>query len=222
MNEAMPTIDPLAVEILTRLAGRPEASEIVLGGYFALQQYLGHRETHDIDAWWRTLPRGDTEAVLREVVADVAAGRAMTVRERRFGDTLSLEMLREGKKCFSVQIAVRSVTLDEPLLSPWPPVLIETLHDNMGSKMNALVDRGAPRDFVDIYSACEARLVTSALCWGLWAKKNPGSSIDAAKQKVLFHLSGLEARRPLTSIADFAEREQAENTRSWFRAEFVQ
>lgn len=213
-------IDPIAADILERLTGYPEASQIVLGGYFALQFYTRYRDTHDIDAWWKDAPDPRTEAVLRAVVAEVAAARNLSVRERRFGDTLSLELLAGERKCFAVQIAVRSLTLDPAVPSPWPPVLLESLSDNIGSKMNALVERGAPRDFKDIHWAVQAGLMHAAECWNIWSRKNPGSSVVEAKRKAALHLTKIECRRPLESIADDSARENASRTRDWFRQEF--
>ena len=69
---------------------------------------------------------------------------------------------------FSFQIALRSVELEPTLISPWALILIEMLSDNVGAKMNALVDRGAPRDFTDIRKIVSAGLVTTARCWELW------------------------------------------------------
>ena len=42
--------------------------------------------------------------------------------------------------------------------------------------MNALVNRGAPRDFLDIHAVVEADLLTPARCWELWQAKNPGAA----------------------------------------------
>ena len=214
-------LDPLAERILERLSGRPEAGEIVLGGYFALQHYAAYRETHDIDAWWRIRPTTGTEEVVRSVMNEVAREGGFELRERRFGETLSWELHREGKKRFSFQIAVRSVELEPPVPSAWPPVLLETLRDNLGAKMNALVERGAPRDFTDIMQVVTCGHATIGDCWVLWVRKNPGASEEAAKRKLLFHLCGLELRRPLAHIADADERARAERTRLWFRAEFL-
>lgn len=214
-------LDPLAEKILARLAGRPEVSEIVLGGYFALQHYLDYRRTHDIDAWWKTRANHSTELAIEEAMCSVATEEALEFQKRTFGDTLSFEMLRANRRVFSFQIAVRSVELASPVDSPWPPMLIETLADNVGAKMNALADRGSPRDFLDIRRVVEAGLVSILRCWELWQGKNPGSPCDAAKDKVRLHLAALEARRPLDSITDAAERNQARATRDWFRTEFL-
>lgn len=150
-------IDPRAERVLSLLAGRPEAAEIVLG----------------------------------------------------------------GKKEFSFQISARSVGLEEPVASAWPPVLIETIVDNIASKMNALVDRGAPRDFTDVKHVVDEGLVAVSGAWGLWARKNPDEPLESAKQKVLLHLAGFEGRRPLEAIRDVAERERAQIVRAWFKQEFL-
>jgi predicted nucleotidyltransferase component of viral defense system len=99
---------------------------------------------------------------------------------------------------------------------------IETLADNLGSKMNALVQRGAPRDLLDIREAVAAGLVTSQDCWELWERKNPGLAIHAGKMEVARRLEELELRRPLRSLADAAERERAAQARAWYRNTFLQ
>src|SRR5947209_5887028 len=202
-------IDALADEVLCLLSAKPEASEIILGGYFALQHYAHYRRTHDVDAWWRLRASPAAEQAIRQTMAAVAAAPGFELRERRFGETVSFELLGDGRKHFSFQIAVRSVTLDEPVASPWPPIWIETLPDNVGSKMNALVGRGSPRDFTDIKHVVGAGLLSVADCWALWSRKNAGAAPDAARQKVLLHLTALEARRPLDTITDADERERA-------------
>ena len=183
------SIDPIAGAVLERLAGKAEAGEIILGGYFALQQYLNYRRTHDIDAWWRSAPTLAAEARIREAMQAVAKEQLAELQERRFGETFSFELSRKGNKFFSFQIALRSVALEEPAPSQWPPIWIETLNDNIGSKMNALVNRGSPRDFVDIQRVVEAPLLTIQQCWQLWSRKNAGQDSTAARQKIT-RLSG--------------------------------
>jgi hypothetical protein len=214
-------IDPLADLVLERLRRRPESAEVVLGGYFALQHYVNYRKTHDIDAWWKNRANPVAEAAIREVMQAVAVDEGLRYAERKFGETVSFELLEpEGKK-LSFQIATRSIEIGPPQQSPWSPILLESLRDNIGSKMNALVNRGAPRDFTDIQMAVRSGLVTPQDCWGLWQEKNPGEPIDPARQKVLLHLSGLEQRRPLDTIPDPAIREQAQHTREWIRGHII-
>jgi hypothetical protein len=214
-------MDPLAERVLSLLSGRPEGDQIVLGGYLALQHYLDYRTTHDIDAWWSGRADPAAERIIRQVMRQVAGESQMALRERRFGDTLSLELVRDGQQRFSFQIASRSIVVEEPHLSAWPPLRIETLTDNIGAKMNALVNRGAPRDFLDVYTVIDAGLLTPTRCWELWQIKNPGGSTEAARQNLLLHLAGLDSRRPLDSIADPQGRERARQVRQWFKDVFV-
>jgi hypothetical protein len=214
-------LDSLAERVLSLLSGRPEAGEIVLGGYLALQHYLDYRQSHDIDAWWKTRADPGAEGLIRAVMQEVAAEASMELLERRFGDTLSFELAQDGRRRFSFQIATRSIAVEEPQPSPWPPLRIETLPDNVGAKMNALVNRGAPRDFLDIHAVVVAGLLTTARCWDLWQAKNPAGSVDDARRNVLLHLASLDARRPLESIPDPAARERARQIRTWFRDAFV-
>ncbi len=214
-------LDPLAAKLLDRLSGKPECAEIVLGGYFALKHYLDYRTTHDIDAWWRTRASQETERAVEEAMRSVGMEEGLEFARRAFGDTVSFELLRDKNRVFSFQIAVRSIELEPPVASPWPPILIETLADNIGAKMNALVDRGAPRDFADIKQLADAGLVTVQQCWNLWLKKNRQPDASGAKEKVRLHLTALQSRRPLDRIADAAQRQRADQTRRWFDTEFL-
>ncbi len=214
-------LDPLAATILERLRRNPASSEIILGGYFGLQHYLNYRQTHDIDAWWRGRASVETERAIRDVMRQVAAERGARYQERRFGETLSFEIAEPDGRRMSLQIAVRDIALDAPQDSPWPPILIESLRDNLASKMNALVNRGAPRDFLDIHKAVDARLIGVEECWRLWSLKNPGQRVADAKGSALLNLENLAQRRPLEQIQDPAARAQAQAVRDWFRRQFL-
>lgn len=213
-------IDPLAESVLAELSKHAGSEQIVLGGYFALRHHVDYRSTHDIDAWWKERADPHAEAAIRSAMQRVASGKGLLLNERRFGETVSFELSQGKRKVFSFQIAVRSVQIESPEASSWPPILIETLADNVASKMNALVDRGSPRDFTDIHQVVMAGLKDGQECWTLWEQKNPAQPSDAARQKVLLHLAALEQRRPLSAINDLSERERASALRRWFREEF--
>jgi len=91
-----------------------------------------------------------------------------------WGDTESYELLQDRRKVFSFQISSRTRYLDTPGDAQWAPVLIETLRDNVASKMVALVERGAPRDMRDVYELCTREMLTIDECWQLWRDKKPG------------------------------------------------
>jgi predicted nucleotidyltransferase component of viral defense system len=72
---------------------------------------------------------------------------------------------------FSFQIAARSTRLEEPISAGWVDVPLDSLADLVASKMVALVERGAPRDFLDIYSVCQAGMLSGDECWALWRRR---------------------------------------------------
>ncbi len=219
MQQLQPTppreLNALAAEVLSKLRGQPGAEHLIIGGGVALQHYCPHRPTVDLDGWWRDRARHETEVLLEGVLCAMAQAHGLTYQRRAFGDTQSFELVQGGQKVFTVQIALRSVALDEPLPSAWTPVLIETFRDNLGAKMNALVGRGAPRDFTDVFEVCYRGLATPEDCWSLWQQKNPDQEVSAARSRVLLHLEQIAARRPLNSLADPAERKRAQRLRAW-------
>jgi predicted nucleotidyltransferase component of viral defense system len=83
----------------------------------------------------------------------------------------SIELDQQGKTVFSFQIARRSAHLEEPVSAGWIDVPLDSLTDLVASKMVALVERGAPRDLLDIYTLCHSGLYQVAECWDLWRKR---------------------------------------------------
>jgi len=210
-----------ATAFLERLQDHPEAEQFVLGGYFALKHYLDYRETGDVDAWWRSREDPRALAAARDAFSQTASEFSYSVRERGWGETVSLEAVDDkGSQVFSFQVAVRSVQIEDPIASPWGRFPIETLDDNIASKMQALVARGAPRDFVDIKAVADAGLISVGRCWELWAAKDPGIEVDDARLRVRSHLERIEARMPIDRVP--AERRvEARGLRVWFRDEFT-
>ncbi len=214
-------IEPFARAFLERLARDPRAAAFVLGGYFALKHYLDYRMTADVDAWWRERFDGDALAAARAAFQQTVAEFGLEFRERAWGETVSLEAFAaHDRKTFSFQVSTRSIELAASLESPWGSVRIEGLDDNIGAKMNALVARGAPRDFTDIKAAVDAGLVDVAACWNLWLRKNPAATLEYGKMAVQNHLAALVARTPIEKLAE-ERRGAAQALREWFRAVFA-
>jgi len=210
---------------LRALAERGLGDKISLGGALGLAHYFEYRTTHDVDAWW--MPN-ITEEERRKVIEAIreALQPFGQVRTRMWGDVVSIELMREGKAVFGFQIARRSAQLEPPIRVPWLDVLLDSFSDILASKMVALVERGAPRDFRDIYSVCQANLATPRQCWQLWRKRQElaGGDTDAhrARLAVLTHLARIEQHRPLSGIQDPNKRAQAERVRAWFKTEFLE
>lgn len=197
---------------------------ISLGGAFGLLHYIDYRATYDVDAWWVAEA---TSHERQQVIAAVEKSLAPLgqVRTRSWGDVVSIELVDGKRKVFSFQIAARSVQLQPSAPLPWADSWLDSLDDLIASKMVALVERGAPRDFRDIYTVCRAGLATPTSCWDLWRERQTlaGSDVDMARAALALqiHLERIALHRPLAQIDDPSDRAEAEQLRRWFVEEFV-
>lgn len=209
---------------LQALAASGLGDRISLGGAFGLLHYLDYRPTHDVDAWWVS---SATEKDRRQVVETIEAALRPfgQVRRRAWGDVVSMELVREEKVAFSFQVAYRSAQLEPSTPAPWVGVWLDSFSDLVASKMVALVERGAPRDFRDVHALCQADLTTPRQCWQLWRRRQQLAGSDAADARarlaVETHLERIAQHRPLAQIADPTDRAVAQELRSWFATEFV-
>jgi hypothetical protein len=200
------------------------AHRISLGGAFGLFHYLDYRQTHDVDAWWH---EAATESQRREVIG--ALERALSAfgetRSRAWGDVVSVELVKDGKAVFNFQIAARSARLEQPTRAGWIDVPLDTLADLVASKMVALVERGAPRDFLDVYTLCQSDVLSVSECWALWKRRQSlaGSDTDGARARLAVetHLQRIALHRPLESIVETSERQQAQQVRDWVSEVFL-
>jgi len=209
---------------LQALAAEGLGHKISLGGALGLLHYLDYRSTHDVDAWWSPSATGEErERVLRTIEASLQPfGEVGT---RSWGEVVSVELRIAGRKVFSFQIASRSAQLTAPERLPWADVSLDSLTDLIAGKMTALVERGAPRDFRDVYTLCDRGLTSARECWILWAERQQKAGSDAdrnrARLAVLTHLARISQYRPLETITDAAQLEEASRVRSWFEKDFL-
>lgn len=213
-----------AVRTLEALAAEGLGHKFSLGGALGLLHYLDYRSTHDVDAWWSpAASEEDRKRVLETIEA--ALQPFGEVRTRAWGEVVSIELRTSGKTVFSFQIASRSAQLAALERLPWTDVSLDSLTDLIASKMAALVERGAPRDFRDIFTLCDSGLTSAPRCWALWAERQLKAGSDAdrnrARLAVQTHLSRIERHRPLGSIADAAQHAAATRVRSWFAEVFL-
>jgi hypothetical protein len=209
---------------LQALAERDLGEKISLGGALGLSHYLDYRPTHDADAWWSPSATAADRHRVIEVITDVLSAFGQ-VNTRAWGDVVSIELSAEGKRIFSFQIAQRSAQLEPSEPMPWTHVLLDSFADLLASKMVALVERGAPRDFRDVYSLCHAGLATPQQCWALWRKRQRLASSDTdgdrARLAIETHLARIAQHRPLEQIDDIGQRAEAQQVRGWFSGEFL-
>lgn len=215
----MTDLEGLQQALLEELGRLPNAEQFILGGGVALNELLPPpRATKDVDAWWRQGKSLELIAQAFGACRRAAASFHLDVQRVNHGDVDAFDFLDgEKKKVFSFQIALRDIALGEPSTSRFGALPIESLRDNLASKMSALVSRGAPRDFIDVKRAVDAGVVSIDDLWTLWQKKNPERSVAVAKAHAAHHLSGIELRTPLDSI-DPDRREDIEKARLWYRS----
>ncbi len=214
----------IAQQCLAALTIAALGEAVSLGGALGLSYYCDYRTTHDVDAWWEA---NATEAQQREVIGTITQVLAALgpTRARQWGDVTSVELLDGNKAIFSFQIARRSARIDVGTRAPETGVLLDSLEDLVASKMVALVERGAPRDFRDIHKVCSVGLVTPWACWQLWRKRQllAGADVDRARASLAIetHLSRIAQYRPLALIVDSTQRKEAEGLRNWFGEVFL-
>ncbi len=218
-------LSPYTRACLDALVKENLADRISLGGAFGLFHYVDYRPTHDVDAWWsESLTEGEKQAVIQ--VLERTLSDFGHVRVRAWGDVVSVELSQEDRTVFSFQIAARTMRLEEPVQAGWIDVPLDSLSDLVASKMMALVERGAPRDFLDIYTLCQAGLLSIGECWALWRRRQTLSGSDAdlsrARLAIETHLERIALHRPLENITDVQQREQAWKLRNWFLSDFLQ
>lgn len=209
---------------LQSLAASELGEKISLGGAFGLLHYLDYRSTHDVDAWWApTATAEDRGRVIN--VLEAALAPLGQVKIRTWGDVVSVELMQEGRTVFSFQIARRSAQLEPSSLAEWTGVLLDSFPDLLASKMVALVERGAPRDFRDIYALCQAELTTPQQCWELWRRRQrlAGSDTDSDRARLAIetHMARIVQHRPLAQIEDPEKRMDTQQLRAWFAEEFL-
>ncbi len=214
-----------ALACLDAIAASGLGERLSLGGAFGLAHYFEYRTTHDVDAWWREpVTAEERQKIIR--VLEEALRRFGPVRTRAWGDVVSVE-LGDGKKTvFSFQIARRTVELQTPLTDVWPGKIgLDSFDDLLASKMTALVERGAPRDFRDIYALCQNGYCDLTQCWQVWETRQQLANMDVDRERatiaICAHLARFAQARPLGNIANINERAAAEKLRTWFNAEFV-
>lgn len=225
MRPHRPTHIPAYAEVcLQALVASGLNDKISLGGAFGLLHYLDYRLTHDVDAWWDISAATQEKERIVEVI-ETALSAYGTVQRRAWGDVVSIELVQADKTVFSFQIAQRAVQLQPSVSATWIDLPLDSFEDLVASKMVALVERGAPRDFRDIYTLCHSGLTTPKWCWQVWRQRQQlaGSDIDSHRARLAIetHLARIALHRPLEEIADPVQRAGAEELRSWFREEFL-
>jgi len=214
-----------ARECLNALAQAGLGRCVSLGGAFGLAHYYEYRATHDVDAWWTAEATRDARTRVVAVLEQTLAPFGQT-RTRTWGDVVSVDLRQDGRTVFNFQIATRSARLRDEVTGVWPgEIRLDSFDDLLASKMTALINRGAPRDFLDIYTLCRAGQTDIATCWRLWQERQKAAGEDddlqRARLAVRAHLARIEAVRPLAEQPNGPNRERSAAVRTWFEQEFL-
>ncbi len=218
-------ISEYAQACLDALANSGHGRKISLGGAFGMAHYYEYRTTHDVDAWWiEPVSAGDRQTIIHSI--EEALRAFGQVRTRAWGDVVSVELTPDKKAVFSFQIARRSAGLRAPVAGVWPGgIQLDSFDDLVASKMTALVERGAPRDFRDIYTLCQSGQCSINQCWELWTKRQELAGENSDRQRastaIQTHVARIEQARPLDKITDEGQKTAAANLRDWFLKEFL-
>ena len=101
-------LHPLAEELLDRLKDHSEASEIVIGGGVALSHYSEHRDTFDLDAWWKSHPKPETIEFVRAAMKQIAHLHRSAFEENQRCDVISFNIKEaSGQKGFFCSYRVK-------------------------------------------------------------------------------------------------------------------
>ena len=141
-------LDPLQRRVLRLLAGFDPAWTLTGGGALA-GLYLGHRRTRDLDLFWHqrsTLP--DVERLIEVLRGD---GLGVDVLRRTPG-FVELRVASDGEVTV-VDLVADAVPVIEPparIEIDGVAILVDTRHEILVNKLNALLSRSELRDLVDV------------------------------------------------------------------------
>lgn len=148
-------LTPLQRRILRALAGLIPPWTLTGGGALA-GVHLGHRETRDLDLFWRS--RGELGSLVSDAVGALRA------------DGLGVETLRTAPAFGELRVSDGGDTcivdlVSEPFAAIAPPeraviegtaIAVDSRHEILASKLAALLERSEPRDLVDVKALVDA------------------------------------------------------------------
>lgn len=129
--------------VLRRLGGATTPRGFYLGGGTAVALQLGHRRSVDFD-WFSAVALGDALTLARSLEAD-----GLRVRVEQTGPGTLHATMSRVRVTF---LEYRYPLLHSPLEWPEYGCLIASLDDLACMKLSAVAQRGAKKDFVDIYA----------------------------------------------------------------------
>ena len=196
-------LSALQLRILSLLAGFEPRWTLTGGGALA-GFHLGHRTTRDLDLFFHGLRVLDD--LPREIATRLIAD-GLEVRTEREAPGYRRFIVEDGRERTVLDLVAEPVATAEAPVELAPGVLVDTAHEILVNKLNALLGRSALRDLVDVGALLDAggdldRAIADA------ARKDGGFSpptlawlLDQLPVAALATSSNLEAP-PLVALRD--------------------
>lgn len=148
-------LTPLQRRILRELAGITPPWTLTGGGALA-GVHLGHRETRDLDLFWRN--RGELGTLVADVVAVLRAGdlAAQVLRTApAFGE---LRVSDGGDACIVDLVAepFGPIAAPDRAVIEGTTIQVDNRHELLASKLATLLERSEIRDLVDVKALVDA------------------------------------------------------------------
>jgi len=177
-------VTPLQRQIISAVGRIRSAGSVYLAGGTALALfYLGHRRSFDVDLFVREAEA--VRAVGQEAVAAWTAAGFEVVPSLDKETFVEWTVRSAEGPGVRVQVALDTAVLLDPLreFPEFPGLRVAGLRDLAASKAEALADRGALRDFIDVYFLVRSGLrLSDILRWA--AERTPGFSPLSVAQSI--------------------------------------
>lgn len=148
------SLRPLQERILRCLSSLQPPWTLTGGG--ALGLHLGHRETRDLDLFWRD--RAQLGDLVRDAVAALREERLEADVLRTAPAYAELRVTDQHDVCVVDLVAEPFASLEppEPTVISGATIAVDTRHEILVSKLTTLLSRSELRDLVDVQALLEA------------------------------------------------------------------
>lgn len=195
------------LEVLSILGPQMTSSGFYLAGGTALAVHLAHRKSIDLD-WFTSQPLADAMLLAQSI--------------RSTNVDLEIEQISPGTLHGSIRgVRVTFLQYKYPLLKPlvhWPEnnCSLASLEDLACMKLSAVAQRGARKDFCDIY-ALGIRAFSLEQMLAFYQKKYSAKDIGSVLYGLVF-FDDAESERMPHMIWDVAWKEIRETIQGWVKA----
>jgi len=148
-------LTPLQRRILRELAGITPPWTLTGGGALA-GVHLGHRETRDLDLFWRN--RGELGSLVADVVAVLQAGGLAAEVLRTAPAFGELRVSDEADACIVDLVAepFGPIATPDRAIIEGATIQVDNRHELLASKLATLLERSEIRDLVDVKALVDA------------------------------------------------------------------